>query len=128
MALGAAMALGIWGLAMVGGCDTTVPGQDGPMDARTANLGAVLEPIPGEPTTAVDSGTVPWRGECTADSDCDPAAASLCGDNTEMYCKFPKLKDGGQATKGTCECRERTPKPIEHDGGVIDAGVIIVSD
>jgi hypothetical protein len=113
-------AAGSWLLAVaLGGCGITAQEPSAPAwqeQAATSGADAAV------PTTA-DAGTVPWRGECTASSDCDQAAASLCGDNMEMYCKFRQLKDGGSSSSGTCECRERQVQT--QDAGVIsiDASV-----
>lgn len=109
-------------------CGVAEPDPSASPSQSVAELAAVpSDPVPTEPAPPGD-GTVPWRGECTASSQCNQAAATeLCGAGTEMYCKFFKKKDGGPADKGTCECREKaTPTPM--DGGVKDAGVVVVAE
>lgn len=126
--LGGVVLLGTWMVLVApSACGVTAQDPSASLSEHSADLrigvAEPAEPLPTEPLPAGDGG-VPWRGECTADSDCDQsAAAALCGEDTEMYCKFFKRKDGGPADKGTCECRVKTATPTP-----IDAGVIVIMD
>lgn len=113
-ALAVAAVLGAWGLVMAaGGCGAASTDRD----SRGEDVAIHLDEVVGTPQpvtdagTVADAGTVPWGGPCTSNADCNPAAASLCGDNTEVYCKFPVKKDGGAGPPGTCACRDRQQQP-----------------